>query len=54
MELENFHMLLQNKAIIKFDDDFMFQINKVELKELQRCKNITSELWASGKGGRGN
>ena len=30
----------------------MVQITTLEINKLQRCKNFTSELWATGRGGK--
>ena len=40
------------RNIEKFPDDFMFQLSEKELISIQRCQNVTPELWATGKGGR--
>ncbi len=48
-ETKNFNRQVKNN-IEKFDeDDFMFQLNKEDLKELSRCKNFTLNR-GSGRG----
>ena len=40
-ETKNFNRQVKNN-IVKFDQDFMFQLSKEEYKEILRCKNFTS------------
>ena len=37
--------------IEKFPEDFRFQLNKVELNDLVRCKISTSRTWIAGNAG---
>ena len=50
-ETKNFNRQVKNN-IDKFPDEFMFRLTKEETQEILRCKNFTSALWTTGKGGR--
>ena len=41
-----------NNNIVKFPNRYRFQLMKKEFENIQRCKNFTSGIWASGTGGR--
>ena len=40
------------RNINKFPSDLMFVLAEEEVVNLQRSQNVTSEIWANGKGGR--
>ena len=50
-ETKNFNRQVKNN-IEKFPDEFMFQLTNEEIKNFARCKNFTSQIWATHKGGR--
>ena len=51
-ETKRFNEQVQ-RNINKFPSRYRFQLTKEEVLLVQRSKNLTSELWATGKGGRG-
>ena len=38
--------------IEEFPERFRFQLTKKKLEDLARCQNVTSQIWATNKGGR--
>ena len=50
-ETKNFNRQFKNN-IEKFPIDFRFQLTKDELEDIARCKNFTSQIWATNNGGR--
>ena len=50
-ETKNFNRQVKNN-IGKFPEEFMFQLTNEEIRNFARCKNFTSQIWATHKGGR--
>ena len=51
-ETKRFNEQVQ-RNIDKFPARYRFQLTKDEVEILQRSQNVTSDIWATGKGGRG-